>query len=185
MRGRDKLLEEVDGAPCLTTMTRRALDTGCDVVVVVPDLAHPRAKAATGAQLIPSPDASLGMAHSIRAGIDALPDAITGVMILPGDMPDITTADMAGLAAAFETSDAAILQAATADGLPGHPVLFSAHLLPQFAALNGDQGARAIIEANRDKLQFFTLPGQRARLDLDTPEHWSAWRVNQAQPPES
>jgi len=178
MRGGDKLLEQVDGAPCLTTMINRALHSGRPTTVIVPDLNHPRAKVAQGARLVPSPDAHLGMAHSIKTGVTTLPDDATAVMIIPGDMPDLTAQDIQGLADTFDaTPNIDILQAATQDGTPGHPIIFRATLFDDFQNLSGDKGAFAILQNNTDKRKLHALPGHRARLDLDTPEDWENWRT--------
>ena len=177
MRGGDKLLEEIDGQTSLRRMVKRAVGTGAEVVVVVPALDHPRAKEVANARLVPAPEAHLGMAHSIRAGIASLPSETSAVMILPGDMPEIDTVDMNRLMDAFQDSDALILQASTPEGAPGHPVLFAASLFPEFANLSGDRGASPIVEAHRDRCLLLPLQDNRARLDLDTPEDWAAWHA--------
>ncbi|MBT3140764.1 nucleotidyltransferase family protein [Phaeobacter gallaeciensis] len=177
MRGGDKLLEQVDGSACLTTLVQRALQSGRPTSVVVPDLNHPRASVAQGARLIPSPDAHLGMGHSIKAGVTALPDNATAVMILPGDMPDLTAQDVQILADTFDASpEIDILQAATEDGIAGHPIIFRSTLFDDFQKLTGDKGAFAILQNNKEKRKLLSLTGQRARLDLDTPEDWANWR---------
>ena len=48
MRGGDKLLEDVHGAPCLQVMAKRALATGQPVLVTLPSSDHPRAACVTG-----------------------------------------------------------------------------------------------------------------------------------------
>ena len=45
MRGGDKLLEDVNGKPCLATLAGRALDAGMEVIVTLPSADHPRAEA--------------------------------------------------------------------------------------------------------------------------------------------
>ena len=91
MRGADKLLEDVQGAPCLQVMAKRALATGQPIVVTLPRLDHPRARCLDGLDVIQVtvPDANLGMSRSLQRGIAALPRAADGVMILPADMPEM------------------------------------------------------------------------------------------------
>lgn len=178
MRGGDKLLEDVDGSPCLTVLTRRALATGFCVSVVVPDMEHPRARAAPDARLIPAPDAKLGMAHSIRAGLADLSDETEAIIILPGDMPEVTTEDLIAVAKAYENSGKGIVQMGTQDGKPGHPVLFARRYFLKLSKLSGDRGAAPVIAAHRDDWHLLHRDGQRARRDLDTPEDWATWRAN-------
>ncbi|MCM2562382.1 nucleotidyltransferase family protein [Lutimaribacter sp. EGI FJ00015] len=177
MRGADKLAEPVDGTALLSVVARRALDTGLPVWVTLPALFHPRgALLPRGAQPVPVPDADEGMAASIRAGVAALPATVSGVMILPADMPEITTDDMMQMA---ETHDGGILRATSADGTPGHPVIFPRYTFAQLQNISGDNGARSVIFANSDALRLCALPGTHATTDLDTPEAWADWRARQ------
>ena len=179
MRGGDKLLEDVHGAPCLQVMAKRALATGQPVLVTMPSLNHPRAACLTGLELsvIEVPDADLGMSHSLQRGVAALPNNAKAVMILPADMPDITTDDMNEMLDAFVVTNATAMRATTQDGATGHPTLVGMNLFEQFQKLTGDKGANAILSALGDSLMLHALTGDRARIDLDTPEDWSAWRA--------
>lgn len=120
MRGGDKLLEDVHGAPCLQVMAN-ALATGQPVLVTMPSLNHPRAACLTGLELsvIEVPNADLGMSHSLQRGVAALPNNAKAVMILPADMPDITTDDMNEMLDAFVVTNATAMRATTQDGATG------------------------------------------------------------------
>lgn len=180
MRGRDKLLEPVAGEPLLRATVRKARATGCPVHVALPDAAHPRAACLAGLGAVPVwvPDAAEGMAASLRAGVAALPQA-ERIMIMLADMPEITTGDLAALiAAARDGADGTLIwRGASADGRPGHPIVFDAALRPRFAALSGDTGGASILAACRDAVRLVPLPGAHATCDLDTPEDWAAWRA--------
>lgn len=181
MRGGDKLLEPVGGTACLSVLVKRALSSGFATYVVVPDLDHPRAQAASGASLIPAPDAHLGMAHSLSAGLKALPETVRAAIILPGDMPEIQTGDLMAVAEAHRKTGKGILQASTDQGEPGHPILFAAKYFAAMSALQGDRGAWSIIQAHQSDWLTLPLKDGRARLDLDTPEDWAAWRAGEKQ----
>lgn len=176
MRGGDKLLEEVGGQPLLALQAARALRTGQPVVVTLPPFPHPR-----GAVLKDMPvarvqvrDAAEGMAASIRAGVAALAAGTRGVMILPGDMPEIDGADISAMIAHWEPGE--ILRGAAEDGTPGHPVIFPADLFEELSGLSGDTGAREVLVRHRARIRLFPLPGRHALTDLDSPEEWAAWR---------
>ena len=178
MRGTDKLLERVDGQLLLRGVTARACAVSERVVVTVPDTTSPRADAVASmpVTLVPIPDAKNGMSASLRHGVRLVGSDVDGLMILPADMPDITVDDLRAMIAAFTPS--MILQATSADGTPGHPVIFPKTLLSDFAHLTGDAGARSILQRNRDLLHHIALPAQHALTDLDTPEAWDAWRAD-------
>lgn len=174
MAPRDKLMELVDGRPLIAVMVQRGVQTGLPCYVSLPDASHPRSAWTQGASPVFVPDASEGMAASIRAGVDALPDNIDAVMILPTDMPDIESQDLLHIAAQFAACDGPILRASTADGIPGHPVLFPRRYFKRLMKLKGDTGARLVL--NSEPVEQITLSGQRATTDLNTAQAWANWR---------
>ena len=176
MEGRDKLAELVDGTAVLRRTAEMALEVSASVAVTLPSDSHPRAIqiADLSVTRLPVPGAAEGMAASLRAGASwALGRAL---MILPADMPDLTTQDLRKMADAARETPAALLRATAEDGTPGHPVVFPAIYLPDFADLAGDQGARDILAANASAIRFVPLPQAHALTDLDTPQDWAAWR---------
>lgn len=173
---RDKLLENIGNKPILEAAIQRATAVSDRVFVCLPGPTHPRAQLLQGASAIWVADAEEGMGASIRTGVNALPDA-TDLMILPADMPDLTLDDLATVWAAHK--DGAITRGATADGRPGHPVIFPQELLRELLELRGDQGARQVIVRHRQRLHLVPLPAEHALTDLDTPEAWAAWRARQ------
>lgn len=180
MRGRDKLLEVVDGEPLLKRIAGIACKLSDVVIVTLPELTCPRADVLSDLNVSPIgvPDASDGMSVSLRTAARVLPKGINGLMILPADMPDLTLDHLRLMAREFaRTGHKDITQATGADGTPGHPVIFPADLIAEFAALSGDEGARSIIRRNQDRLHRVRLPDRHALTDLDTPEDWADWRA--------
>ncbi len=173
MCGTDKLLELVQGQPMLRHQAQLALKITDQVLITLrdPDPARIHALRDLPVILIPTPDAAEGMAASLRqaAGIK------TALMILPADMPDLTEADLTAMTDAFHQTPHAILRGASHSGQPGHPVVLPAHLVPDLAALHGDQGARSLLLQH--EVHLIPLPGQNALTDLDTPEDWHNWRT--------
>ncbi len=172
----DKLMQQIDGMPILACLAQRALNVGPVYVVLRENDDERRSVLPKSVHYVTAKDAHLGMAHSLQAGIAALPDACTGVMILPADMPDITAQDLASIKAHAVASKARIVRGATVDGKHGHPIYFAASEFPRFATLNGDRGAFKLCRGMEDEIEIVPLNGQRARLDLDTPEDWDSYR---------
>lgn len=176
MRGADKLLLHVDGLPQLRRIALQAMATGRPVFVTVPSDNPLRAAALQGlaVAVVAVPDSATGISASLRAGYSAAGNA-AALMILPADLPELDTADLTTMIAAYEADPAAIHRG-SARNRPGHPVVLPKDLLPALADVSGDQGARGLIEAESHRVKLCPLPGAHAVLDLDTPEEWVAWQ---------
>ncbi|WP_439111576.1 nucleotidyltransferase family protein [Lentibacter sp.] len=179
MRGRDKLLEDVHGTPCLRHMAKAARASADLVFVTLPSADHPRADALAGldVRVLIVADAATGMSASLKAGAKAAISArADALMVLPADMPDLSQ-DLAHIWQAYEAlPEGHSLRACTESGDEGHPVVFAAQTLPDFQALDGDRGAEPILQQNAASLHRLALPAERARRDLNTPEDWAQWR---------
>lgn len=184
MQGADKLLQEVDGQPLIRRQAKlaRAVTEG-PVIVALPPRPHPRFAVLEGLDVLPLEvrNADEGMNASLRTAFAALPAQARAAMLLLGDLPDLTEADLNRVLQAVDLeSDTVIWRGATEAGEPGHPVVFAASLFPEFARLHGDDGGRAVVRAASDRVRLIRLPDRRARRDLDTPEDWAAWRSEQS-----
>jgi CTP:molybdopterin cytidylyltransferase MocA len=180
MQGRDKLMETIAGVPLLRRQVKRAMSTGLDVYVTLPTSPHPRYAALDGLEvtMVPVPDAIEGMNASLRAGLRAVEDDVDAVMVMLGDMPDITANDISTVLHAVDIkSENFIWRASTSDGSAGHPSVFHKNLLPSLIALTGDRGGNAVVKENATRTVLVPLPSNHARTDLDTPEAWDAWRL--------
>ncbi|MDF2234392.1 nucleotidyltransferase family protein [Albimonas sp. CAU 1670] len=181
MQGRDKLLEEVGGEPVLRRSAKALAASGVDDLVVVlrpGDAARRAALEGLDLTLVENPEAAEGMAASIRRGLAAIDPETDAVLLALADMPEVSAAHADALIAAFDPArGAAICRAADAQGRPGHPVLFGRRFFESLSRLTGDEGARDILRANADFVTLVTTEGRAARLDLDTPEAWAAWRA--------
>ena len=179
MRGADKLLQDIDGAPLLAHVIERAAATGHPVFTAMPGPQHPRYAVMRDlpTACFDIPDAVEGISGTLRGAVGRLPPC-DAFMLLLADLPEIETEDMNAVFAARQLDpDHLIWRGATQDGKPGHPILFDAKLRSHFLDLSGDSGGDLVVKANIDKTLLVTLPGNRARLDLDTPEDWAAWRA--------
>lgn len=181
MKGRDKLLEQVDGMPLLRRQAMMALAAHSGpVIVTLPVKPHPRYDVIADLEItrVPVPDADEGMAASLRRGFAALPPNTPAAMLLLADLPDLTIVDLKKCLQAVDLkSTNSIWRGATAQDQPGHPIIFAAVHFPEFAKLTGDNGGREIVAAAKDHSVLIPLSGQQARRDLDTPEAWDKWRA--------
>lgn len=118
--------------------------------------------------IIVLPEASteprLGMGYSIASGVRAALDS-PGWLVLPADMPLVTPQAIRQVAQALGAYPVAYAQH---QGRRGHPVGFSAELVPDLVALSGDEGARRVIARYPAHAVDVEDPG--VLLDFDTLE---------------
>lgn len=167
-----KLLAEFDGEPLVRRMAERALASRAEFLVAVTGYRGEDIAAVLEGLDVPlaeNPDYASGMASSLKVGVTALGDELSGIMILLGDMPKLEAAHIDLLLGAFEENDGeAIIRAADGDHR-GNPVILPARLVPEIMKLEGDVGARALIEQSGLPVIDIDI-GPAARIDVDTPE---------------
>ncbi|WP_369986573.1 nucleotidyltransferase family protein [Pseudomonas xanthosomatis] len=118
-------------------------------------------------RVVPSPDAGLGMGHSLAAGIASLGDSqATAVAIVLGDMPWILPQTLRELAS--QTAAPRIVVPRHA-GCNGHPVLFGRAFWGELAALGGDEGARSVLQRHRQSVVWLETEDGGVLRDVDEP----------------
>jgi molybdenum cofactor cytidylyltransferase len=115
---------------------------------------------------IECPDAAQGMASSLVCGVRANRDA-AGWLIGLADMPAVPSAAIAGVRDALMAG--AALAAPFHDGKRGHPVGLASHYYDELLLLQGDNGARCLLE--RDKSIVVEIKSGDAGIfaDIDVP----------------
>ncbi len=174
--GRAKQLEIVDGTPMVVRAAQVALASRATDVMIV---SGAYAEAVTAMLRAHLPDAgerlrfvhngawATGQASSVRAAIQALPSNCQAALFLPTDQPFVPVALLDGLIAAWRAG--ARLVAPTVDGQPrGAPAIFDRTLWAELLALEGDTGARPLLQRHGSEL--VTVAADAAWLrDIDTP----------------
>jgi len=137
-------------------------------VVVGADPAVAVRAQARGARIVDCRDHALGLSASLKAGIAALPQDAAGALVLLGDMPKVPHAALQPLVAAIEAGAPAAVPVFA--GKVGNPAALSAALFPKVLALEGDRGARALLEGLGEALVRIPAPDDGVLYDVDRPE---------------
>jgi len=168
--GGDKLLATLEARPVVRWSAEALAGAVDDLVVVVRDDASPTRRALEGLSIrwAINRDAEHGMSTAIRAGIAALPTDADAAIIALGDQPLVDRRVVEALVARWRQGGAPVVQPCYEDGR-GHPVLFDASLFAALRALEGDVGARAVLDSAGDALALLSIAGPRP-IDVDTPE---------------
>jgi molybdenum cofactor cytidylyltransferase len=111
-------------------------------------------------------EAAQGMASSLVCGVRANHDA-AGWLIGLADMPAVPVAAIAGVRDALSVG--AALAAPSRDGRRGHPVGFASHYRDELLALQGDNGARRLLDRDISKVVDIKIEDAGIFADIDIP----------------
>ena len=159
-QGKTLLQHAVQTALAITTQP--VVVTGANADQLVAGLNH------NEVQIVFNPEWQQGIAASIRCGLQALlnrtpvPDH---VIFMVCDQPFVTTRLLLDLINEQQNSRRPIVASAYGDTL-GIPALFDATMFPQLLDLQGDMGAKKIIQRYGDKVASVAFP--EGKIDIDT-----------------
>lgn len=121
--------------------------------------------ASKGFHIVTNPAPERGMGHSIALGVKCVAEtSIDAVLIMLADMPFIPQTHILNLLKTFN-GDRLATRVKESDRLILPPALFSHAHFPALQQLEGDKGARALLQSAQ------TLPLEQAYLqDIDTQE---------------
>lgn len=162
--GRAKQLLKFRGRPLIRHAAEVVIQSGvARVVVIVPAKAAEIVAALFGLDVAVIENAAAweGIASSIRLGVEATPGPW---LITLCDQPLVTEGHLRSLL----QSGGPIAASRYPDGGAGVPALFGHSLRDELLALQGDRGARQIIESRPERVRFVDLG--EASLDIDTEE---------------
>ena len=180
--GANKLLADLNGRPVLATTIKQIQASSVDEIVVV--TGHQAQAVATALShtkvvVIHNAQYASGLSTSVRCGIAAVQD-FDAAFICLGDMPLIRFADMQRMMQAFNVEEGRRLIAPTYRGQLGNPVLWGQEYFKALMALEGDRGARSLLEASHQQITEIAVEHDGILLDADTPEALAEMRKRNA-----
>ena len=167
--GADKLLHRLDdGKTVAVTAAGHLLKTlPFSIAVVRPgDEVLAALLRDAGLHIVACPLAVRGMGHSLACGVAASPEADAWVIAL-ADMPYISPDSLHRIVAGLHTGAAMV--APYYAGHRGHPVAFDHSFHDGLLNLEGDAGARRLVERHSDKLYRIDVDDPGILQDIDTP----------------
>ena len=117
--------------------------------------------------MIYNPSYRDGLATSLAQGIRSIRDLADGVLLMLADQPLVNDEHLQVLTKAWHASPDFICASGYAN-TQGPPVIFPARFFADLLQLQGDRGAKAVIEANNE--QVISIPFEDAALDIDRPD---------------
>ncbi len=172
--GPHKLLAEFDGIPLVRRSAATALASGAAAVVASHRPSPPR-RSSKHLPICRSSGCTIrtmrpAWASSLVAGVGApATQRADGVLVMLADMPGVTSDDLKALIAAFRKANGQAIVRAVSRGKRGNPVILPRTVFDAVMRLEGDVGARHIIETAGLPVVDLDI-GDAAHLDVDTPE---------------
>jgi molybdenum cofactor cytidylyltransferase len=112
-----------------------------------------------------------GISTSIHAGLHELdvraPQA-TGVLVMACDQPRLTARHLRVLIKSFASQTEPVIAASSYAGIHGIPAVFPRSLFPELNALQGDKGARSLIDRELCPVVVHAFEG--GEIDIDFPD---------------
>ena len=167
--GADKLCVPIDGVPLAAHSARNLMQGAGNVLAVIP-----RGKArlrdilaASGCEILESPDTTRGLGASLAAGVAASAGE-QGWIVALGDMPFIQASTIAAVKDRI-AKGALIAAPVLRAGQRGHPVGFARALRDDLLSIDGDEGARSILAVHGASIALVEVDDPGILKDIDTP----------------
>jgi molybdenum cofactor cytidylyltransferase len=169
-----KLVASYRGTP-LVLHAVRALRSATDAVIAV--VGHEAttvrgALAGVDVRVVENSEWELGLASSIRRGVEAVPQGAEAIVVAVGDQPGIDPAVIRAVVERWRETSLPIVSASYR-GARGHPVLFARPVFAELLALQGDAGARLLIERSPERVSYVEVDAEMPP-DVDTIEQLDA-----------
>ena len=184
MNGENKLTKEINGIPLIERTIKNILASAVDELIIV--LGHEKnlLKSIIGInkkiKFTYNKDFEKGMSSSIKVGLNEISKKSQAFFISLGDMPNINQniynkliKSMNGYNKKLKPIHKKEIIIPTFEGQEGNPVLFSKFMKNKIMSIEGDVGAKKIIELNRTKVLNVPFKNKGVILDFDTQEHFN------------
>lgn len=183
--GQPKQLLDWHGQPFVRHCTQQAqasllaglvVVTGAEAAAVRTALAKLNPATGPDIQIINNPAYATGQASSLRVGLTALPTDAAAAVVLLVDQPFITATHINTLITAFQrsASEQPVAIVPCYGGQRGNPVLLAQPLFAELhAELQGDQGARGVLQRHTDQVCWLAVDDPAFVIDIDTPEDYT------------
>lgn len=169
--GSNKLLADLHGAPLIRRTVEAVVSWPVDITIVV--TGHESDKIAEALQglnitSVHNVDYALGLAASLRRGLDLFPENVDGALVCLGDMPLVQADTVSRLIAAFTSHQTICVP--VYKGTRGNPMLWGKAHFPAMIKLSGDRGAKSLMDQLAENVIEIETPDEGTTLDADTPE---------------
>ncbi len=181
MNGENKLIKEINGVPLINHAIENILGSAVDEIVIIvgfeKEIIENIIKKNKKIKIIYNKDFKTGISSSIKIGLNNISNKSEDFFISLGDMPNVNQNIYNKLIKAkykynkklkIEYKKEIIIP--TYEGKEGNPILFSKFMKEKVMDIEGDFGAKKIIELNKKKVLNIPFKNRGIILDFDRRE---------------
>lgn len=167
--GSQKLVAALNDVPLVRYAAQALAQVTDELIVVVGSDAAAVTRALDGinARVVENAEWEQGLSTSIRRGVQAAASNTTALLIALGDEPRVSGTVSRSVISAWRETGRPIVVARYA-GESGHPVLFDASVFAELTALDGDRGAKRVIDRLPERVAYVDI-ATAPPLDVDEP----------------
>ena len=175
MDGENKLIKEIQGAPLIKHSVKNILAASVDELIIVlgyqKETIEKLIDKNNKIKFVFNKDFENGMASSIKAGLNHLSEDTEAFFICLGDMPMVNK-DIFNLLIKSKNNREIIVP--TYKNKQGNPILFSKSMKKKIMTIEGDAGAKKVLELNKDKTLNIETNDQSITKNFNTLDNFSS-----------
>ena len=174
MNGENKLIKKIHGIPLIKHSVKNILTSSIDELIIVLGYQEEIIKKIidkdSKIKFVFNKDFETGMASSIKTGLVHLSEKTKAFFICLADMPMVNK-DIYNQLIKFKDKSEIIVP--TYKGQQGNPILFLISMKEKIMNIQGDVGAKKILELNKDKIMSVQIDDQGITKDFNTEENFN------------
>ena len=169
MNGENKLTKEIQGTSLIKRSVQNILDSSVQELIIVlgyqKEIIEKLIDKNEKIKFVFNKNFESGMASSIKIGLNNLSEKTEAFFICLGDMPMVNQNTYNHLIKSRNNKEIIV---PTYKGQQGNPILFSKSIKEKIMTIQGDVGAKKILELNKSKILNVKITNQSIRKDFNT-----------------
>jgi len=175
MIGENKLTKEIKGIPLIKHSVKNILASSINELIIVlgyqKEIIEKLIDKHEKIKFVFNKDFESGMASSIKTGLNHLSENTTAFFICLGDMPMVNKNTYNKL---IECKNNNEIIAPTYKNKQGNPILFLKSMKKKIMTIEGDVGAKKILELNKDKILNIETNDPSIKKNFNTLDDFSS-----------
>ena len=171
MKGENKLVKKIKDIPLIKHSINNILFSSIDELIVVlgyqKEIIKKLIDKNEKIKIVFNKNFESGMSSSIKIGLNNLSKSTDAFFICLGDMPMVSQDTYNKLIKSKNNKEIII---PTYNGEQGNPILFSKTIKDQIMKIQGDVGAKKILELNKSKILSVEIANQSIKKDFNVKE---------------